>query len=235
MRALILAALPCFLFFGGLPAAASTLEDMAAFERVFIPALALTNQPQQPADRVAAAVERLGAAWPDLRGRFSGEKALEHAVSTTDRALGEAARLLAGGQRAEAHEALEAIRPAFIEARRAQGIELYVDRLTEFHDVMEEAAKHVLEGSPAARVVPLLQEASGLWARAERPTFDGALFAFTDAKYGELRKRLQGERDTLDALQAALADGDAVRARELAAQMKSRFAQIYVMFGDFGQ
>jgi hypothetical protein len=212
---------------------AGTLEDMAAFERVFIPALALTNQPKAPAERVASSLQRLSDAWPGLRERFGGRDArLEQAVRTTDRALADASRLLAEGRRAEAHGALEAIRPAFLEARRAAGIELYVDRLTQFHDVMEEVVKRVEAGQPAQSP---LGEASALWTRAERPGFDPALFGFDEAKYAELRKRVQDEREVIEALDEALVRGDAARSRELAAQLKSRFSQIYAMFGDFGQ
>jgi len=225
----------CFLALSSAAALAGPIEDMVAFERVYIPALALTNQPQAPAERVAGSLSRLAAAWPGLRAAFSGKgEALDKAVRTTDAALGQAERLIAGGKRAEAHEALEAIRPAFLEARRAAGIDLYVDRLTEFHDAMEELVKAAQPGAPRAHLEPLLEHASGLWTRAERPQFDAALFGFDDAKYAELRRRLQGERETIDALRAALEGGDAARTRELAGQLKGRFGQIYAMFGDFG-
>jgi hypothetical protein len=212
-------------------AQADLVDDMAAFERVFIPALALTNQPQQPAERVARSLRRLAEAWPRMRPAFTGKgEPLEAAARATDRALDEAGRLLAEDRRAEAHEALETIRPAFIEARRANGIDLYVDRLTQFHEVMEELAKAAQGGSAPPELV---DRASALWSRAERPGFEAALFAFDEAKYAELRRRTQGERDTLEALRAALERGEPARVRELAGQMKSRFAQIYMMFGDF--
>jgi hypothetical protein len=211
---------------------AGVIEDMAAFERVYIPALALTNQPQAPADRVAGSLARLAAAWPGLRAALSGKgAALEKALRVTDAALPQAQRLLAEGKRAEAHEALEAIRPAFLEARRAAGIDLYVDRLTEFHDAMEELVKAAQSGAPRAQVEPLLEHASGLWTRAERPQFDAKLFGFDDAKYAELRSRVQAGRETLEALRAAIQGGDAARTRELAGALKSRFGAIYVMFG----
>ncbi len=73
---------------------------MAAFERVFIPALALSNQPKQPVERVEQALHRLKASWPEFRKRFSIEPAL------------------AAGKRAEAHDVLEGVRLAFFEARR---------------------------------------------------------------------------------------------------------------------
>jgi len=138
-----------FLALASAAAQAGPVEDMAAFERVYIPALALTNQPQAPAERVAGSLSRLAASWPGLRAAFSGkDEPLEKALRITDTALAQAGQLLAQGKRAEAHEALEAIRPAFLQARRAAGIDLYVDRLTEFHDAMEELVKAAQAGAP---------------------------------------------------------------------------------------
>ena len=220
-----------------LPAAvrAGVVDDMAAFERVFIPALALTNQPKQPAERVEQALRRLGAAWPEFRSRFSKEPALAAAASRTDRALAQAQALLAEAKRAEAHDALEGVRLAFFEARRSAGIELYVDRLTEFHDPMEafvKLAESTASTEPQMRAA--LERASALWRRAEQPGFEGTLFGFDQAKYELLRKRVAAEREILGALEQALARGDRAETRALAGRLKSGFAQIYVMFGDFG-
>jgi hypothetical protein len=219
-----------------LPAAAHAglVDDMAAFERLFIPALALANQPKQPAERVEQALRRLGASWPQFRSRFATEPALAAAASRADRALAQAQALLAGGKRAEAHDALEDMRLAFLEARRGAGIELYVDRLTEFHDVMEALVKLAESAAAPEQTRAALAQASALWRRAEQPRFDGALFGFDEAKYELLRKRISAERDILGALEQALARGDPAAARALASQLKSGFAQIYVMFGDFG-
>jgi len=213
---------------------AGVVDDMAAFERVFIPALALTNQPKQPAERVDQALGRLSASWPEFRSRFSTEPALASATSGTDRGLTQARELLAAGKRAEAHEVLEGLRHAFLEARRAARIDLYVDRLTEFHDVMESFVKLAESGAPPAQARTALEQASALWQRAEQPAFDPALFAFDAAKYELLRKRIVSERALLDALEQSLARAERAEIKDLAGRLKSGFAQIYVMFGDFG-
>ena len=213
---------------------AGVVEDMAAFERVFIPALALTNQPKQPAERVDQALRRLAVSWPEFRRRFSSEPALASAATRTDRSLAQAQALLGEGKRAEAHEVLEGLRHAFLEARRAARIDLYVDRLTEFHDVMESFVKLAEAGAPAAQARTALEQASALWRRAEQPAFDPALFAFDAPKYELLRKRIVSERALLDALEQSLARGERAETQDLAGRLKSGFAQIYVMFGDFG-
>jgi hypothetical protein len=218
-----------------MPAAAGavTAEEMAAFERLYIPALALTNQPQAPAARVAGALERLAAAWPAFRRSFAADPAFGAAIPRTDQALAEAGRLLAESRRAAAHDALEDIRPAFMAARRQANIELYVDRLSEFHDVMEDVVKHIEAGrDDAARSA--LEKASGLWSRAERPAFDAALFGFDEKKHALLRERLAGERAVIESLERALASGDRAALPELARRLKGNFGQIYVMFGDMG-
>lgn len=230
LRAFIVLALALF----SAAASAALVEDMAAFERAYIPALALTNQPAQPAPRVAASLQRLADAWPRMRAGFAGQSAaLDRAVLATDRGIAGAQRFLAAGQRAEAHEALEAIRAAYIEARRVAGIEFYLDRLVEFHDVMEDVVKLATGGASAAEVRVRAEQASGLWRLAERPRFDGALFGFGDAKYGQLRARTVQEREIIEGLLDALLMNDLPRATVLAQEMKGVFSQIYVMFGDF--
>jgi hypothetical protein len=218
-----------------LAARAGVVDDMAAFERLFIPALALTNQPKLPAERVEQALRRLNASWPEFRKRFSIEPALATAAGRTERALAQAQARLAEGKRAEAHDVLEGVRLAFFEARRSAGIELYVDRLTEFHDPMEAFVKLAEStASTEQQMRAALARASGLWRRAEQPGFEGTLFGFDDAKYELLRKRIAAERAILDALEQTLARADRAETRALAGRLKSGFAQIYVMFGDFG-
>jgi hypothetical protein len=100
---------------------------------------------------------------------------------------------------------------------------------------MEELVKLAESTAPTEQQMrAALERASGLWRRAEQPGFEGVLFGFDEAKYELLRKRIAAERAILDALEQALARGDRAETRALAGRLKSGFAQIYVMFGDFG-
>jgi hypothetical protein len=216
------------------PARAGILEEMAEFERVYIPALALTNQPKAPVVRVEASLKRLVGAMPRFERAFVSQGAeLERAIRESQRAALEAEHLLAQNKRAAAHDALERIRPAMMRARGALNIELYVDRLTEFHDVMEELVKLADGGATPVQLRGTFAQASGLWRNAERLRFEPGLFGFDAGGYEKLRAMTLAQREALSALEAALESGERARIVELAQKVKSTFSRIYVSFGDF--
>ena len=93
-------------------------------------------RPHQPAE-AACRAGRAGAAPAQrivagISKRFSSEPALATAAGRTERALAQAQALLAGATRRGAR--CPRRRAPAPEARCSSGIELYVDRLTEFHD-----------------------------------------------------------------------------------------------------
>jgi hypothetical protein len=225
----------CFLAFGlAAPAAAGLPEDMAAFERAYIPALALTNQPQAPAQKVEASLRRLEDGWPQFRQRLAaGGPPMDEALAEAGRAIEEARAKLAAGERAQAHDALERVRAALMRTRAQLGIELYVDRLTEYHDAMEDFVKQAVQGADAQALRPLLARAAELWTRCERPRFAPALFGMDDAKFEQIAALARRERELLVALEADLAAGQRDRVADGAKRLKGVFAQIYMSFGDF--
>ncbi len=216
------------------PAAAGMPEDMASFERVFIPALALTNQPKAAAPRVEAAMRRLADAWPGFKPRLAaGGAPMDGPLLDVERAIGDAQALLASARRAQAHDALEQVRAALMQARAQLGIELYVDRLTEFHDAMEDFVKLAMSGAELSALRPPLEKTAALWAPAERMRFAPPLFGFDDDRFEQVAALVRRERAILRSLEADLAAGHRERVTEGAKQLKSVFAQIYVSFGDF--
>jgi hypothetical protein len=215
-------------------ASAGLTEDMAAFERAFIPALALTNQPQAPAHKVDASLKRLEEGWPRFRQLLAaGGPPMDEALAEVGRAIGDARARLAAGERAQAHDALERVRAALMRARARLGIELYTDRLTEYHDAMEDFVRLAVQGADPAALRPLLARASELWARAERPRFAPALFGMDDARFEQVAALARRERELLDALAADLAAGQRDRVADGAKRLKGVFAQLYLSFGDF--
>ena len=81
-------------------------------------------------------------------GTLYGAQANPGAITKVDPASGSISVVC--DKRAEAHDALEALRPALIDARRQIKVDLYVDRLVEFHD-SEENQAILVEYEPACR------------------------------------------------------------------------------------
>lgn len=212
-------------------AVAGPVEDAVALDRVYIPALVLTNQPQKPAAATNEALARLKAAWPKLQGAALSDAA---AIAETDAKIRTAEKLLAAESRQAAHDALEGVRIALWKARAAHGIDYYPDRLTAFHEAMEKVVD--LAAAPAFDVAELkrhLAETSALWSRVEDARFDAALFGFDAERAARLNGLVRKEREILAQLDAGLASGNREAVAAGAKALRGNFAQTYMLFGNF--
>ncbi|MCU0897078.1 MAG: hypothetical protein MUC55_06215 [Burkholderiales bacterium] len=220
------------------PAGAAVMDDFIVFDRSYIPALALTNQPQKPQAAIDESMKRLDAAWAKLLAALpASEKAdpvYAAAIARSEKGIKEAQRLSREGARAAAHGALEEVRVAFWEARTQKGVDFYQDRMTAFHETMEAftdlAAK---PDADAKKLRALLDESSSLWRKVETAQFDAARFGFDADRTARLQGLVKKERDVLAQLDAALEAGDRAKLAEGAKALKGTFSQAYLLFGDF--
>ena len=211
-------------------AVAGPIEDAVAFDRVYVPALVLTNQPQKPA-ATAEALARLKAAWPKLQAAALNDAA---AIAETDASIREAEKRLSSGSRQAAHDALEGVRLALWKARAARGVDYYPDRLTAFHEVMEQVVDSAAARAfDAPKLERELAEASALWSRVEDARFDAALFGFDAERTARLNGLVKKEREILAQLEASLALGNRETLAAGAKALRANFGQTYMLFGDF--
>ena len=217
-------------------ARAGAIEDMIVLDRAYIPALALTNQPQKPAAATSESLQRLNAAWARFQAALppADRAAYAAAIAESDAKIKAADKLLASGSRQAAHDALEAVRIAFWKARVAQGVDYYPDRLTAFHEAMEPLVD--LAANPATDATKLkrqFEETSALWSRIEGARFDAALFGFDAEKTAQLQALVRKERGILSQLDAAIGSGNRGELEAGAKTLKGTFAQTLLLFGDF--
>jgi HPt (histidine-containing phosphotransfer) domain-containing protein len=215
---------------------AELVDEMMMLDRAYVPALVLTNQPQKPAAATAESLRRLHAAWAKFQAALppAERPAYAAAIAESDAKIKEADRLLAGGSRQSAHDALESVRISFWKARAARGVEYYPDRLTAFHEEMEVVVD--LAENPAADATKLkrhLAEASALWSRVEGARFDAARHGFDAEQTARLQALVRKEREILSQLDAAVAAGNRAEVAAGAKALKGNFAQTYFLFGDF--
>ncbi|MCA9112788.1 MAG: hypothetical protein KDA52_22740 [Planctomycetaceae bacterium] len=218
------------------------LSFSAAFDRVYIPALALTNQQMQVPSE--AAIARLRA-WTDTKS--SDVRELLGPVSsdsepwtTIQNAIEQADALVQAGQLSEAHEALEPIRSLLTEERKRVSLTYPIDRLNEFHDVMESIVKPAMKANLEsideqflAQLSEKAVEASTLWSRVEQTSFTSPDFQLTDEEHQKLEQMIAAERKALTQIQHALRDGDYATILQAAIAIKPPFAKTYMLFGDF--
>ncbi len=218
---------------GDSPAAISRV-----FDRLYIPALALTNQGQVSPSRKA--VERLAAHWSQTQslwitacGDAAAGRLLTTAVSDS---LQETQRHLDQGACSLAHESLEPIREIMAAARRAAAIDYPLDGLTDFHATMERIVQPAMAMSPE-QVDAAYRSEVGLLATQAVLKWKGVAATDFSVLWPEGAAERNGQvrqvQAALDRLQSALAEGDPAALLKAARGLKPPFAKLYMSFGEF--
>jgi hypothetical protein len=223
--------------------AANTPDNaFAQFDRVYIPALALTKQEKAAPSQMA--IGRLTQRWLQLRPRIEKSLASDEkwpsSVTEIDVAIATSARQIREGQLAEAHETLEVIRNLMMEARQRQEFPYPLDALSEFHTTMEEIVKPAMKYTPGTitdqdieRLRTLSVVADKQWVVVEATKFDLNLFGIDLSKAAQLKEFLVQERKAIDDLKNALNQEDVATIIQRARGLKPPFARAYMFFGDF--
>ncbi|EKD22251.1 MAG: hypothetical protein ACD_87C00086G0002 [uncultured bacterium] len=217
---------------------AGVIEEFAALERAYVPALALTNQPTRPAHQVQESLRRLDRAWQRFvqaaDPQIKSYPAFAEAVTESRRKISGAEVLVAADRRYDAHESLEYIRTAFWKVRTGMGIDYLPDRFTAFHDPMEKFAAEVSKpDSDRKTLKTALTGLSSLWSDVEKSGIDAALFKLSPERAETYAKQVRKEREILNQLAGLIDSGNVEALSKAAVAMKSNFAQTYFVFGDF--
>jgi hypothetical protein len=218
-------------------------QDMVRLDKVYIAALALTNQDKTTEARKAVA--DLTGAWRSFSDRHRAANPQDAQWQKDFDAVGrlvDEAAAIAGSERKvlEAHEPLEEVRLVMMKLRARNGIDYFVDHLTAFHEPMEEIALTARDKTPGqltegdmARIRERLPQAEALWQRVAAAEFDAATYQLDAEAFARARRLMQQEQQALAELRAALAAGDRARILKSAAGIKPNFAALFVTFGDF--
>lgn len=225
-----------------LTAFAGLMEDMVAFDRAYIPALAVTNAGSLPQSQ--RAMEQLNREWSSFKKQHASAKRNDKKwtadFAEIDRMIAEASKLVAAGADVhKAHEALEGVRSTFVEMRVRLKMPYYLDPLAHFHDTMEEITLLAEDQTPAtlgaeqtAKLKAALVEAETRWA-AVKASRVGPEFGVNAEQKQQLEQFLAGQTAALDTLKQALAGGDKAAQLSAARGIKPAFAKIYMFFGNF--
>lgn len=219
------------------------LQDMAAFDRAYVAALALTSDQKQEPSRKSMA--RLNTAWLTFRKRYqvslgtdhkwrAGFAKIDEQIRRADTIVTRATGLI------EAHEALEEVRVIFMQLRRHDAIPYFPDALTAYHEPMEAivlAAKgktpQTLSDADLATIVRTLPEAKKLWQEAIKIPVADDVFGFDPSRSQAVNAAIQQESEALQKLEKALATRDRALLIPAAVGIKPPFARLYKQFGDF--
>lgn len=247
LRVLVLQALALLLV---LPAHAGLLETSSALDRVYIPALALSTAAQTDSAarlRAPVAFDRLQAQWPALRaellqwlsgGGAGHAAAARKTVARVDSHIAAARQALSAGNFKASHEALEEVRIDLMEARRARGVDYFVDRLTAYHEPMEVLALAGKDWTPQDLTAPRHDElarafahARVLWRAIEQNPPDVSANGLNARQAAQLHQAMADETLALTRLSDALRGADAGALLKAAAAIKPPFARVFTAFG----
>lgn len=219
------------------------LQDMAAFDRAYVAALALTSDQKLEPSRKA--MTRLNAAWLKFRNRYhaslgadikwrEGFAKIDEQIRRADSIVTRATGLI------EAHEALEDVRVIFMQLRRHDAIAYFPDALTAYHEPMEAivlTAKgktaQTLSDADLATITRTLPEARKLWQEALKIPLADGVFGFDASRSQAVHTAIQQESEALKKLEKALATRDRAQLIPAAVGIKPPFARLYKQFGDF--
>ena len=204
-------------------------ENMAAFDRAYIPALILTTDKDTSGQSVMA-IKQLKLQWSVFKSRnpdMAEEGGAAHDVTSL---IMKADSQINVGRYREAHHTLARIRLILLEARAESRIKYFPDRLVEFHVVLER-----IEGASGdpERLQRHMPDAIAAWERVQKARFSRATFRLSKDRAERLKNLIEKEADALGALLAAAASDDRKKVAELVEDVSDRFNSIYSMFGNF--
>jgi len=224
------------------------LQDMVSLEKVYIPALFFTNQPDKllPAKKALqlyrGAWNQFNATYADYRPDYANwgvyfeniEYALQDAEAVVASVTPENPASLV-----LAHEALEGVRATMLSLRPLNGFPKFItDKMTQFHDPMEHIVISLktqpMSPELIAEVEATFVETMKAWSEVEKCPVDAGLWGFSVEKMMGYYAKISEEATALDNLAVALESGDPVAIKMACTlAIKEPFVQAYTMFGDF--
>ena len=214
------------------------------FDKVYTPALFLTNlEKLNPSKK---SITRLKERWSSFKEKYYEYKKEDAQWSKdfdkVDNSIMEADKIISSnGNLKEAHEILETVRYTFINTRRRNNIDYYIDYITDFHDPMEHIVLRAKDKTPITLrdediefIEKSLPEALTLWTNLKKAKFDRSLFLFSKEKFKKMEDIIDAETKTLEDLKIAIknkSDKDYIIRKAIG--IKKNFVLLFKLFGDF--
>lgn len=234
-----------FLFIFPAASHADIRKDFVAFDRAFIPPLAITNQEKVKPSKKAMKI--LKQEWESFKAKYyesnPKDPKWKEDFDSIDRQIQEAAKIVKSGEKLmSAHEALEEIRIITLKLRKRNNIDYFLDPMTEFHALMEQIFHTGKDNSPEDLDKGMIDdlkeavaEAQALWKKMGEMPFDKDLYGFSDAMVAQMKGLHKAETAALAKVNKAIESGDKKAIIKAAKGVKENYAKSYKMFGNFNR
>lgn len=224
--------------------AASRLEkDMFTFDKAYITALSLTSQTDKAAAQKAMALTV--AEWTVFKKKhaktFNKNKLDKADFAAIGKMISDAERIVRENEKTdEAHEVLEGVRNTFLKIRKRKSIDYYLDYTTKFHEPMETVVltakgktAQTLTDEMLLKIKDNFKIVQQEWENLQKAPFDPTLFSFSAEKDTQRVAYIKAETEAINKLKNALEHGDKGEIIKASMGLKSNFASLFLMFGDF--
>jgi hypothetical protein len=220
---------------------ANLLKDFASFDRAYIPALFMTNQGEKESSKKT--MLSLKENWKILKDKYYKgnlkDSKWKEDFDNVDQMILKADNIVINeGNLSEAHNSLEGIRTVFMELRKRNNMDYYIDYLTEFHEPMEAiilTAKgknpENLTDADIEKIQKSLDEALSIWIRFEKAKFNKSIFGFNDKKVKTMRNYIKLEYESLNRLRQFIDTKDKKAIIQSAIDIKPNFVNLFTLFG----
>ena len=223
--------------------AASPLEkDMAAFDKAYVTALFSTSQGKRATSKKA--MERLMTEWTAFKKTRADDliksKADKADLTIINQMLTDAKRIVrANGSLNEAHIILEGVRDVFLNIRKRNSIDYYMDYITGFHKPMNAIVlttrgktAETLTDSMLSRIKQNFKLAWQKWESLQKASFDPELFSFDAKKEAQRQACIKAETEALNKLKKALNQDDKEQIIQAVAGVKLNFDSFFLLFSN---
>ena len=224
---------------------AEIIKSMAAFDRVFIPSLAMTNMEKVgPSTKAIAKLKELWAGFAADYGKaMPNDSEWAGDIEMTSEAIDRAYQSISKDKDCEgAHQALEEVRFNTLQMRTRNKIPYYLDYLNQYHEAMEPLVHDFAQKTPADLKAEDFEglkksaiQAQNVWKTAAQAPFDAQAWGFKPGQVEKLKTIYAKGEKNFSALQKALDAGDAQAAAASIKQVKPIYSQAFKLFGDFKQ
>lgn len=222
------------------------IKSTVELDRFYIPTLVFANLQKERESEIA--MQRMQEVWGNYYRKFHGLE-IKYGVNITDKdwkedfikadeLVSSAEGLVKDKQLVQAYEKLVRARGILRDLRRRNGVEYFLDGMTEFHDAMDQISsvlrgKAELSAKDLKALRRLFKKAQNNWAEVGRAELDPVLFGFDADKVDAVDKRVKHEERMIATFAAALSSTDDDRIFQAAQDLKPNFIVLYKAFGDF--
>ncbi len=204
-------------------------ENMADFDRAYIPALMMTRDKDTTGESVMA-IKQLKLQWTVFSSKNPGMAEEGGAAGNVEDMIKKADTLINVGKYREAHSTLIKVEKQMRQARAEVGIKYFPDRLGDFNDVR---VRMIRDWRNPEKVQAHIPDAIAAWQQVQKTRVSSSIFRLSKDNAKRIKYLIKKEGEALMALSAAAASDDNRKMMALLKDVNDRFLRIYSMFGNF--